>query len=153
MSTAANPPRFALRETVRLRYMVQWEDFAFEAESQRDWWQSLISTAKTESTLKTPIKCFERANVVVFSDYAMAMMNSVFNSGNFFVIPGSPKETWEVEHLMALNRKEDLLSKLSFKSDDFVIVVVGSQFSYTGIWRERALVMQATMHLMASYQF
>lgn len=98
-------------------------------------------------------KCaFDRADVVVFSDYAMPMMYSVFDSGNFFVIPGSPKETWEAEHFMALNRKEDLLSKLSFKSDDFVIVVVGSQFSYTGIWREHALVMQATLHLMAKFK-
>lgn len=90
--------------------------------------------------------------MVVFSDYAMAMMYSVFNSGNFFVIPGSPKETWEVKHFMALNRKKDLLSKLRFKSDDFVIAVVESQFSYTGIWREHALVMQATMHLMAKFK-
>jgi len=82
-----------------------------------------------------------------YRDYAMAMMYSVFNSGN----PWLPKENMEVEHFMALNRKEDLQSRLSFKSDDFVIVVIGSQFSYTGIWREHALVMQATMHLMAKF--
>lgn len=81
--------------------------------------------------------------MVVFSDYAMAMMYSVFNSGN----PWLSKGNMEVEHFMALNRTEDLQSRLSFKSDGFVIVVVGSQFSYTGIWREHALVMQATMHL------
>lgn len=112
-----------------------------------------IYASDTHRTIISDWKsAFDRANVVVFSDYAMAMMYSVFDSGNFFVIPGSPKETWEVEHFMALNRKEDLLSKLSFKPDDFVIVVVGSQFSYTGIWREHALVMQATLHLMAKFK-
>jgi hypothetical protein len=35
----------------------------------------------------------------------MLMMYYVFDSRNFFVIPGSPKETWEAEHFMALNRK------------------------------------------------
>ncbi|KAH9310555.1 hypothetical protein KI387_025590 [Taxus chinensis] len=94
---------------------------------------------------------FGRANVVVFPDYAMAMMYSILDSGNFFVIPGSPKETWEAEHFMAMHTRHEVQSKLGFTSDNFVIVVVGSPFSYPDIWKEHALVMQAIVPLITKF--
>eukprot|EP01018_Ginkgo_biloba_P015372 Gb_19079 [translate_table: standard] len=97
-------------------------------------------------------KCaFTRADVVVFSDYAMPMMYSALDSGNFFVIPGTPVETWEAEQFLATHKEDDLRTKLGYKSLDFVIVVVGSPFSHKEIWREHTLIMQAIMPLMVEF--
>ncbi|XP_057873676.2 uncharacterized protein LOC131079678 isoform X2 [Cryptomeria japonica] len=94
---------------------------------------------------------FGRADVVVFPDYSMPMMYSILDCGNFFVIPGSPKETWEAEHFMAVHTRHEMQPKLGFTSDNFVIVVVGSPFSYPGVWKEHALVMQAIVPIIAEF--
>lgn len=94
---------------------------------------------------------FGRADVVVFPDYAMPMVYSMLDCGNFFVIPGSPKETWEAEHFMAVHTRDEIQSKLGFTSFNFIIVVVGSPFSYPGVWKEHALVMEAIVPLIAEF--
>ncbi|XP_057869803.2 uncharacterized protein LOC131076577 [Cryptomeria japonica] len=94
---------------------------------------------------------FHRADVVVFDDYTKPMIYSALDSGNFVVIPGSPIETWEVEHFMATQKKEDLRKQLGFNLTDFVIVVVGSPFIYKGIWLEHTLVMQAMLPLLSEF--
>lgn len=95
---------------------------------------------------------FHRADVVIFHDYTMPMIYSSLDSGNFFVIPGSPIETWEAEHFMATQKTEDSRIQLGFDSKDFVIVVVGSPFVYKGMWLEHTLVMQAILPLMTEFK-
>ncbi|KAH9295530.1 hypothetical protein KI387_039118 [Taxus chinensis] len=62
---------------------------------------------------------------------------------------GSPIETWEVEHFMATQKREDLREQLGLNLTDFVIVVTGSPFIYRGVWLEHTLVMQAILPLMS----
>lgn len=66
------------------------------------------------------------------------------DAGNYFVIPGSPKEAWEVDTFMAVSN-DDLRAKMDYAAEDFVIVVVGSQLLYKGLWLEQALVLQALL--------
>lgn len=95
---------------------------------------------------------FHRADVVIFHDYTMPMIYSSLDTGNFFVIPGSPIETWEAEHFMATQKTEDSRKQFGFDSKDFVIVVVGSSFVYKGMWLEHTLVMQAILPLMTEFK-
>eukprot|EP01018_Ginkgo_biloba_P037807 Gb_27708 [translate_table: standard] len=94
---------------------------------------------------------FHRADVVIFPDYTMPLLYSSLDSGNFFVIPGSPTETWEAEHFMATQKREDSRIQLGFNFYDFVIVVVGSPFVYKGMWLEHTLTMQAILPLMSEF--
>ncbi|XP_031393102.1 uncharacterized protein LOC116204888 isoform X2 [Punica granatum] len=92
-------------------------------------------------------KIFNRATAVVFPNYALPMVFSTFDSGNFFVVPGSPAEALEVDSVVALNegkpREENGLG-----SKDFVITIVGSRFFYKGLWLEHALVLKAIQPLL-----
>lgn len=71
------------------------------------------------------------------------MIYTALDTGNFFVIPGSPQEVWMAEEYMLSHSRESLRAQHGFRSDDFVIAVVGSPFLYQGMWREHALVMRA----------
>ncbi|KAH9616856.1 hypothetical protein KSS87_006736 [Heliosperma pusillum] len=93
-------------------------------------------------------KSFSRASVVVFPNYALPMMYSTFDTGNYFVIPATPTEVREAESVTAVT-KEPLQSKLGLTDDDFVVVVVGSQFMYKGLPLEHALILQALKPLLA----
>ncbi|XP_020517679.1 uncharacterized protein LOC18425470 isoform X2 [Amborella trichopoda] len=96
-------------------------------------------------------QAFERATVVVFSDYDLPMMYSPLDSGNYFVIPGSPLEPWEAYKFMALCKGHDLRAKMGYRPEDVVIAVVGSPFHYNGSWLEHALVMQAIAPLLSDF--
>lgn len=78
------------------------------------------------------------------------MIYSTFDSGNFFVIPGSPTGVWEADNFMASNRDSPLV-KMGFRPDDFVIVLVRSQFLYKGLWLEHALILQALLPLTGEF--
>ncbi|KAK2995816.1 hypothetical protein RJ640_006155 [Escallonia rubra] len=95
-------------------------------------------------------KVFNRATVVVFPNHVLPILYSAFDSGNYFVIAGSPSEAWEADRLGALQR-ENPHEKMDYGPDDFVIVVVGSQFLYRGLWLEHALVLQALSPLLADF--
>ncbi|XP_043715599.1 uncharacterized protein LOC122663996 [Telopea speciosissima] len=95
-------------------------------------------------------QAFNRATVVVFPNYLTPMMYSTFDAGNYFVIPGSPAEAWEADNFLALYSRDDLRVKLGFKPDDFIVAIVGSQFSYSGLWLEHSLVLQALLPLLDS---
>uniref|UniRef100_A0A1D1Z063 D-inositol 3-phosphate glycosyltransferase n=1 Tax=Anthurium amnicola TaxID=1678845 RepID=A0A1D1Z063_9ARAE len=86
---------------------------------------------------------FSRATVVVFPNYAMPIMYSLFDAGNFFVIPGSPTEAWRAENYLSLHNWHDPRIEMGYGSEDFLIAIVGSQFSYSGLWLEHALILQA----------
>lgn len=66
------------------------------------------------------------------------------DTGNYFVIPGSPKEAWEVDTFTAVSN-DNSRAKMDYAPEDFVIVVVGSQLLYKGLWLEQALVLQALL--------
>lgn len=78
------------------------------------------------------------------------MIYSKFDTGNYFVIPGSPTEAWQADSLTALNQ-EQLHAKMGVDADDFVAVIVGSQFMYKGLWLEQALILQALKPLLTEF--
>ncbi|CAN7022958.1 unnamed protein product [Brassica oleracea var. botrytis] len=84
-------------------------------------------------------KIFSRASVVVFHNYLLPILYSEFDAGNFYVIPGSPKEAWKAKNM-------DFPPK-----DDIVISIVGSQFLYKGQWLEHALLLEALRPLFSGY--
>jgi hypothetical protein len=71
------------------------------------------------------------------------MIYTVLDTGNFFVIPGSPIEVWTAEKYKLSHSRERLRAQYRLQPDDSVIAVVGSPFLYHGLWREHALVMRA----------
>lgn len=75
------------------------------------------------------------------------MLYSVCDSGNYYVIPGSPFEAWEADHFTVTD-KDNLRVKMDYGPDDFVIVVVGSQFLYRDLWLEHAFVLKALLPLI-----
>ncbi|KAF3620090.1 Glycosyl transferase family 1 protein isoform 2 [Capsicum annuum] len=89
-------------------------------------------------------KVFSRANVVVFPNYILPIGYSECDAGNYFVIPSSPKEAWEVDTFMAVSN-DNSRAKMNYAPENFVIVVVGSQLLYKGLWLEQALVLQALL--------
>ncbi|CAL5383092.1 unnamed protein product [Camellia sinensis] len=95
-------------------------------------------------------KSFNRATVVVFPNYVLPMFYSACDSGNYFVIPGSPAEAWEADNFIVPN-KDNLRVKMDYRPEDFVIVIVGSQFSYRGLWLEHAFVLKALLPLLADF--
>ncbi|ONK68917.1 uncharacterized protein A4U43_C05F17380 [Asparagus officinalis] len=101
-------------------------------------------TANGQSPLISDWKqAFNRAAVVVFPTYSLPVMYSTFDAGNYFVIPSSATEAWRARVLFPVQSGHDLRAKMGFGTEDFLIAVVGSQFSYSGMWLEYALVLQA----------
>lgn len=96
-------------------------------------------------------RTFRRADVVVFPDYALPMMYSKLDTGNFFVIPGSPIDVWSAERFSAVHGKEEIRIKLGFHKEDFVVVVVGSPFLYNTLWWEHTIAMQAIQPLALKF--
>jgi len=70
-------------------------------------------------------------------------MYSAFDAGNYFVIPSSAAEAWRASNFISLQNGRNLRVKMGYRSEDFVIAIVGSQFSYSGMWLEYALVLEA----------
>lgn len=67
----------------------------------------------------------------------------MLDTGNFFVIPGSPVEVWTAEEYQLTHSQVSLRAQYAVRPEEFVIAVVGSPFLYHGLWREHALVMRA----------
>lgn len=70
-------------------------------------------------------------------------MYSLLDRGNFYVIPGLPVEAWSASKQLALYDRKDPRFEMGFESEDFIIAIVGSQFSYSGMFLEHALVLQS----------
>lgn len=79
------------------------------------------------------------------------MMYSTFDAGNYFVVPGSPAGAWETYHFLALHSGHDARIGMGFSSNDFLIAIVGSQFSYNGSWLEHTIVLKALAPLIADF--
>lgn len=69
------------------------------------------------------------------------------DSGNYFVIPGTPAGAWEADNFM-VSYKDNLQLKMDYGPDNFVIVIVGSHFLYSGLWLEHAFVLEALLPLL-----
>ncbi|TKY64007.1 biosynthetic process [Spatholobus suberectus] len=95
-------------------------------------------------------RVFNRSTVVVFSNYALPMIYSTFDGGNFYVIPGSPAEVLEAEAFMAL-QKDNLRVNVGYGPEDVVIAIVGSQFLYKGMWLGHAIVLRALEPLLGDF--
>ncbi|EXB52710.1 hypothetical protein L484_022487 [Morus notabilis] len=95
-------------------------------------------------------RAFNRSTVVVFPNYVLPMIYSTFDSGNFFVIPGSPAEAWKIETLME-SEKDYLRAKMGYGHEDIVITIVGSELLYRGLWLEHSIVLQALFPLLEDF--
>lgn len=95
-------------------------------------------------------RLFNRSSVVVFPNYALPIIYSTFDAGNFYVIPGSPAEALEADAFMAL-QKDNLRISMGYGPEDVVIAIVGSQFLYKGMWLGHAVVLQALSPLLADF--
>lgn len=79
------------------------------------------------------------------------MLYSVLDTGNFFVIPGSPIDVWAAERYQRANSKSQLRMKYGFGEDDILVLVVGSSFFYNELSWDYAVVMHNLGPLLTNY--
>ncbi|KAK1419656.1 hypothetical protein QVD17_28898 [Tagetes erecta] len=94
---------------------------------------------------------FTRADVIVFPDFSFPMLYSVLDTGNFFVIPGSPVDVWAAERYQKANSKSQLRMKYGFGEDDILVLVVGSSFFYNELSWDYAVAMHNLGPLLTNY--
>ncbi|GAA0139496.1 transferase [Lithospermum erythrorhizon] len=95
-------------------------------------------------------KVFNRATAVVFPNYILPMAYSTCDAGNYYVVPGAPTEICLANHFMDLDA-DSLQVKMNIGADDFVIILVGSQLMYKGLWLDHALVLQAILPVISTF--
>ncbi|XP_020588819.1 uncharacterized protein LOC110030446 [Phalaenopsis equestris] len=84
---------------------------------------------------------FSRANAVVFSDYSLPMIYASLDTGNFYVISGSPADVWAAKRLIK-SRRHSLREEYGFHDDDLIITIIGSYFFYNDIpWSYAASIL------------
>ncbi|XP_065870744.1 uncharacterized protein [Euphorbia lathyris] len=105
-------------------------------------WQYLMSNWQ---------EALKRANVVVFPDFTLPMLYSVLDTGNFFVIPGSPVDVWAAESYSRTHVKLQLRTANGFNADDVVVLVVGSSFFYDQLSWDYAVAMHTLGPLLIKY--
>ncbi|PON49533.1 Glycosyl transferase [Parasponia andersonii] len=105
-------------------------------------WMDLISYWRS---------AFSRANVIVFPDFSLPMLYSVLDSGNFFVIPGSPLDVWAAESYMKTQSKIQLRKDNGFSKDDLLVLVVGSSTLYNELSWDYAVAMHTIGPLLIKY--
>ena len=76
------------------------------------------------------------------------MIYTTLDTGNFFVIPGSPLDVWKAKEYMRTHSRSSLRANHNLGPNEFAIAVVGSPFLYDGLWREHALVMRALVRVL-----
>ncbi|XP_059666007.1 uncharacterized protein LOC132311881 isoform X2 [Cornus florida] len=105
-------------------------------------WEHLVSYWKN---------AFSRADVVVFPDFSLPMLYSVLDTGNFFVIPGSPIDVWAAESYSNTHSKSQLRKDNGFSEDDMLVLVVGSLFFYNELSWDYAVAMHDIGPLLIKY--
>ncbi|KAK9283587.1 hypothetical protein L1049_011836 [Liquidambar formosana] len=105
-------------------------------------WEHLVSYWKN---------AFSRADVVVFPDFSLPMLYSVLDTGNFFVIPGSPIDVWAAESYTKTHSKNQLRTDNGFSKDDMLVLVVGSSFFFNELSWDYAVAMHALSPLLIKY--
>ncbi|CDP08738.1 unnamed protein product [Coffea canephora] len=96
-------------------------------------------------------KVFSRATVVIFHNYALPMIYSACDAGNYFVIPGTPEEAWDAANMLSVD-KSNMHVKIEKRSTDFNILIVGCQLLYKGLWLEHALVLKALLPVVKEFR-
>ncbi|XWS35848.1 hypothetical protein CRYUN_Cryun20dG0031500 [Craigia yunnanensis] len=79
------------------------------------------------------------------------MIYYTFDTGNYYVIPGSPAEAWKGENAMNLYQDNQHMKMGYDEPAKVLIAIVGSQFMYRGLWLEHALILQALLPLFADF--
>ncbi|KAH7839855.1 hypothetical protein Vadar_009711 [Vaccinium darrowii] len=105
-------------------------------------WERLISFWRSS---------FSRADVIVFPDFSLPMLYSVLDTGNFFVIPGSPIDVWAAESYSKSRSKMQLRTDNGFNKDDMLVLVVGSSFFYNDLSWDYAVAMHDIGPLLLKY--
>ncbi|XP_016551080.1 uncharacterized protein LOC107850823 isoform X1 [Capsicum annuum] len=82
---------------------------------------------------------FRRASVIVFPDYILPMLYSGLDTGNFFVIPGSPKDNWAADSYSRRHSKSQSRKTYGFGKDDLLVLVFGSSILYNELSWDYAL--------------
>lgn len=72
------------------------------------------------------------------------MMHTALDTGNFFVVPGSPVDVWSAELYFRSHSKDQLRLDNGFKKDEILILVTGSSFFFTELPFDHA----AAMHVL-----
>lgn len=80
----------------------------------------------------------------------MQIAYSACDSGNYFVIPGSPEESCEADGQL-VSMADNLRLRMEYGPDDFVVAVVGSQLSYRAMWLEHAFILKALYPLFTDF--
>ncbi|MQL84143.1 hypothetical protein Taro_016659 [Colocasia esculenta] len=84
-------------------------------------WQLIVSEWR---------KAFSRADVLVFPDFSLPLLYTVLDTGNFFVVPGSPVDVWAAESYLMSHSKVQSRRDNGFHEHDLVVTVVGSSFNF-----------------------
>ena len=79
------------------------------------------------------------------------MLYSVLDSGNFFVIPGSPTDVWVAEIYAKAHSKIQSRERYGFGEDDLVVLVVGSSTFYNELPWDHAVAMHSIGPLLIKY--
>ncbi|KAI5399483.1 uncharacterized protein LOC127091508 [Lathyrus oleraceus] len=105
-------------------------------------WQHLISHWRS---------AFSRASAIVFPDFTYPMLYSELDTGNFFVIPGSPVDVWAAESYSKTHTRDQLREHSGFGKNDMVVLVVGSSIFYDDLSWEYAVAMHSIGPLLTKY--
>lgn len=79
------------------------------------------------------------------------MLYSVLDSGNFFVIPGSPINVWAAELYSRTHSNYQLREDNGFHSDELLILIFGSSFFYSGVAWDYPMAMHTIGPLLTKY--
>ncbi|XP_054779511.1 uncharacterized protein LOC129287341 isoform X2 [Prosopis cineraria] len=105
-------------------------------------WEHLVSHWRS---------AFGRASVVVFPEFTFPMLYGVLDTGNFFVIPGSPVDVWAGESYSKTHSRDQLRDLGGFHKDDILVVIIGSSIFYDGLSWDYAVAMHAVGPLLLKY--
>ncbi|KAK7343931.1 hypothetical protein VNO77_13063 [Canavalia gladiata] len=105
-------------------------------------WEHLVSHWRS---------AFSRASVVVFSDFTYPMLYSELDTGNFFIVPGSPVDAWAAESYSKTHTKDQLRAHSGFGKNDMVVLVVGSSVFYDNLSWDYAVAMHSIGPLLTKY--
>lgn len=79
------------------------------------------------------------------------MLYSVLDTGNFFVIPGSPVDVWAAESYSKTHSKSQLRKEYGFDNEDLLVLVLGSSFFYYDLAWDYAVAMHDLEPVLLKY--
>lgn len=79
------------------------------------------------------------------------MLYSTLDTGNFFVVSGSPVDVWSADSYIKSHSKYQIRRQNGFREDDLLVLVVGSSFFYNELPWDFAVAMQAIRPLLRKF--